>query len=73
MPKSDKRRQQTTHIANDGMGTGKAYSPTAKRVEAVQPYDVPKVGKTPVLNHSNNLPMTNNKRAGFKSKVIFDK
>lgn len=30
-------------------------------------------GKAPNLNHAKGVPMTNNKRAPFKSKVIFDK
>ena len=30
-------------------------------------------GKKASINHSKNLPMTNNTRKGFKSKVIFDK
>ena len=38
-----------------------------------QPYGVPKEGKAPNINHSKNLPMTNNTRKGFKSKIIFDK
>ena len=72
MPKSDQRRQQTTHIANDGAGTGKAYSPTQHRAEAVQPYNIPKVGNKPNLNAAKGVPITNNKRKGFKSPCIFD-
>ena len=37
-----------------------------------QPYGVPKEGSVPNMNHSKNLPMTDNTRGSRKTRLIFD-
>jgi hypothetical protein len=72
MPKSDKgRRQETPGVITM---SGHAYRPIFHRAEASQPYNVPRnVGNKPNLNAAKGAPMTDNKRAPFKSSSIFDK
>ena len=72
MPKSDKTRKASPHVLT--INAGKPYHAMAQRPEApLLGEGQGDSGKTPSTTHSKNLPMTNNKRAGFKSSCIFDK
>lgn len=71
MPKSDMPRHPDKPV--NTINSGKVYVRKTRRTEApLLGEGQGDSGKVPVLNHSNNLPMTDNKRAGFKSRVIFD-
>ncbi len=68
--KSDKLRgspQPPTHTID----TGKKFVQPAGRAEPPHLGPVPYEGKTPDMNHSENLPMTDNTRSPRKDPIPF--